>query len=102
MTGRSGWANFAPIAYGTPGPIVASVPEPLRSLAPSVPLGIVTPTRVSEAGGERWGLRYLEDCSVKEVAGLVGIPEGTVKTYLFRARDILRQRLERWLGGEAP
>src|SRR5439155_17028891 len=26
-TGRSGCANFAAIAYGTPGPIVASVPE---------------------------------------------------------------------------
>ena len=26
-TGRSGWANFAPIAYGTPAPIVASVPD---------------------------------------------------------------------------
>src|SRR5450756_838663 len=24
---RSGWANFAAIAYGTPGPIVASPPE---------------------------------------------------------------------------
>ena len=47
-------------------------------------------------------LRYLEDRSVKEVAGLVGIPEGTVKTYLFRARDILRRRLGRWLGKEAP
>lgn len=47
-------------------------------------------------------LRYLEDRSVKEVADLVGIPEGTVKTYLFRARDILRQRLGRWLGGEQP
>lgn len=47
-------------------------------------------------------LRYLEDRSVKEVAGLVGIPEGTVKTYLFRARDILRRRLGRWLGKETP
>ena len=37
ITGRSGYANFAAIAYGTPGPIVASVPEsdaiiPARSL----------------------------------------------------------------------
>src|SRR6476661_8053813 len=27
ITGRSGCANFAPIAYGTPGPIVASPPD---------------------------------------------------------------------------
>src|SRR5690348_11948179 len=27
MTGRSGCANFAAIAYGTPGPIVASPPD---------------------------------------------------------------------------
>lgn len=27
IAGRSGCANFAPIAYGTPGPIVASVPD---------------------------------------------------------------------------
>ena len=26
-TGRSGWANLAAIAYGTPGPIVARLPE---------------------------------------------------------------------------
>src|SRR3954465_14798862 len=38
MTGRPGCANFAAIAYGTPGTIVASVPEsearfPLRSFS---------------------------------------------------------------------
>ncbi|CAM5713542.1 hypothetical protein SALBM135S_05002 [Streptomyces alboniger] len=27
MAGRSGWANLAPMTYGTPGPMVASVPE---------------------------------------------------------------------------
>ena len=25
--GRSGWAHFAPMTYGTAGPIVASVPD---------------------------------------------------------------------------
>lgn len=38
-------------------------------------------------------LRYLRDRSVKQVASLLGLPEGTVKTYLFRAREILRRRL---------
>lgn len=42
--------------------IVTSDPEPLRSLAPSVPLGIVTVDRFHTAAGERFGLRYLDDC----------------------------------------
>lgn len=42
--------------------IVTSDPEPLRSLAPSVPLGIVTVDRFRTGSGERWGLRYLDDC----------------------------------------
>lgn len=37
-------------------------------------------------------LRYLQDRRVREVAELLGIPESTVKTYLFRARELLRQR----------
>jgi len=31
-TGRSGWANFAATAYGTPGPIVARLPESEASI----------------------------------------------------------------------
>jgi len=31
-------------------------------------------------------LRYREELSVQEIAGVMAIPEGTVKTYLFRAR----------------
>lgn len=31
-------------------------------------------------------LRYREELSVEEIAGVMGIPTGTVKTYLFRAR----------------
>lgn len=41
-------------------------------------------------------LFYYEDCSVSEVALMLGLPEGTVKTHLHRARnalfDILRAR----------
>jgi len=47
-------------------------------------------------------LRYLEDRSVKDVAAALELPEGTVKTYLFRARDLLRRRLGGWLEGRAP
>lgn len=49
-------------------------------------------------------LYYYEDRSVRDVAAALGIPEGTVKTHLFRARAALR---EGWLredsgGGEEP
>jgi RNA polymerase sigma-70 factor (ECF subfamily) len=38
-------------------------------------------------------LYYFEDRSVPEVAAMLGIPEGTVKTNLFRAREALLARL---------
>ena len=34
-------------------------------------------------------LRYHEDLSVQEIAEIMGVPAGTVKTYLFRARKEL-------------
>ncbi len=34
---------------------------------------------------------YLQDRSVREIAASLGIPEGTVKTRLFRARNILKE-----------
>lgn len=37
---------------------------------------------------------YYEDRSVAEVAVMLGVPEGTVKTNLHRARALLLQRLE--------
>lgn len=41
---------------------------------------------------------YLEEQSVGDIAAIVGIPEGTAKNYLFRARSALRKRLEAELG----
>jgi RNA polymerase sigma factor (sigma-70 family) len=38
-------------------------------------------------------LYHLEDLSYEEIADVLGIPVGTVKSYLFRARRVLRQRL---------
>jgi RNA polymerase sigma-70 factor (ECF subfamily) len=38
-------------------------------------------------------LRHLQDLSYDEIARVLGIPQGTVKTRLFRAREILRRRL---------
>lgn len=38
-------------------------------------------------------LFHLEEMSYDEIAGITALPEGTVKSYLFRARRLLRQRL---------
>jgi RNA polymerase sigma-70 factor (ECF subfamily) len=46
---------------------------------------------------EVWRLLYVEDRPVAEVAELMGVPEGTVKSRAHRARRLLRSAL---LGGE--
>ena len=38
-------------------------------------------------------LYHLEDMSYKEIADITCLPDGTVKSHLFRARKILRDRL---------
>lgn len=38
-------------------------------------------------------MRHLQDMSVEEIARVLDLPTGTVKTHLFRARDMLRGRL---------
>ncbi len=40
-------------------------------------------------------LRYFEDKDIKEVAMILGKPEGTVKSLLHRGTEILRKMLER-------
>jgi RNA polymerase sigma-70 factor, ECF subfamily len=39
---------------------------------------------------EVWRLMYVEDRTVSEVAGLLGVPEGTVKSRAYRARQLMR------------
>jgi RNA polymerase sigma-70 factor (ECF subfamily) len=39
-------------------------------------------------------LKYLEDLGVQEIARTLQVPVGTVKTWLFRARDLLVQKLK--------
>ncbi len=39
-------------------------------------------------------LRDLQDMSYEEMAELLKIPIGTIKTHLFRARNLLKERLE--------
>jgi len=40
-------------------------------------------------------LRYMEDFGVAEIGDILGVPEGTVKSRLFHAREHLRQVMER-------
>jgi len=50
------------------------------------------------AGGaqrEVWQLMYVEDRPVAEVAELMGVPEGTVKSRAYRARRLMRAALRR-------
>ena len=44
-------------------------------------------------------LREVEGLSCEEVASALGIPDGTVKSRLSRAREALRQQLDRFAGG---
>ncbi len=46
-------------------------------------------------------MRHLNDMSVEEIAQALDLPTGTVKTHLFRAREMLRGRLRPVLEMEA-
>ena len=47
-------------------------------------------------------LRHSQSCRYDEIARITGLPLGTVKNRIFRAREILRARLVDVLGPEAP
>jgi RNA polymerase sigma factor (sigma-70 family) len=40
-------------------------------------------------------LYHLNDFSYEEIAEITGMPDGTVKSYLFRARKILKDLLKK-------
>jgi RNA polymerase sigma-70 factor (ECF subfamily) len=46
-------------------------------------------------------LYHLDELGIAEIGGITGLPEGTVKNYLFRARQRLRRQLETRLGAIA-
>jgi RNA polymerase sigma-70 factor (ECF subfamily) len=41
-------------------------------------------------------LYHLEEFSYREIENITGMPEGTVKSYLSRARELLKQNFERF------
>ncbi|UCF78037.1 MAG: sigma-70 family RNA polymerase sigma factor [Candidatus Eiseniibacteriota bacterium] len=45
-------------------------------------------------------LFHLEDMTYREIAQVMNLPEGTVKSHLFRARKLLRRRLAERYGEE--
>jgi len=47
-------------------------------------------------------LRYLEEMSLEEVGEILDLPAGTVKNRLYRAREILKRRLEKAVRAENP
>lgn len=45
-------------------------------------------------------LFYLDEFSIPEIQAITGMPEGTVKSYLFRAKQLLKTKLEVYLSNE--
>jgi RNA polymerase sigma-70 factor (ECF subfamily) len=60
----------------------AELAEAVRALGPA-----------GSATHEVWRLLYVEDRTVTEVAGLMGVPEGTVKSRAHRVRRLMRSVL---------
>ena len=45
-------------------------------------------------------LYHLEDMNYKEIGEATGMPEGTVKNYLFRARQLLKEKVKIYMANE--
>jgi RNA polymerase sigma-70 factor (ECF subfamily) len=45
-------------------------------------------------------LRDVEDLSIEEICQITGLPDGTVKSRLHRARLVLRKKLQRHVGAD--
>lgn len=50
--------------------------------------------RLSQRQRSVFLLRFVEDLEILEIAAITGMKEGTVKTHLFRALQVVRARLE--------
>jgi RNA polymerase sigma factor (sigma-70 family) len=45
-------------------------------------------------------LYHVDNMNYQEIENVTGMPEGTVKNYLFRARQLLKEKVKRHLGKE--
>lgn len=45
-------------------------------------------------------LYHMQEMSYSEIVEITGLPEGTVKNYLFRARQLLKEKVKKYLGKE--
>lgn len=45
-------------------------------------------------------LYHLDGMSYEEIGEITGMPEGTVKNYLFRARHLLKESIKKYIGKE--
>ena len=45
-------------------------------------------------------LYHLDGKSYPEIGEITGMPEGTVKNYLFRARNLLKEKVKKYFGKE--
>jgi len=57
------------------------------------PADLAERARLADALADALGRRYQEDLTQQEVAEVMGVPEGTVKTYLHRARKELAREM---------
>jgi RNA polymerase sigma-70 factor (ECF subfamily) len=78
------------------------IPEPVAATGGGDPLLRHTLQRLVGGLPEKWRmmvvLRYQEDLEPAEIAQLMDVPLGTVKSQLHRALAILREKLTRWKG----
>jgi RNA polymerase sigma-70 factor, ECF subfamily len=89
---RRGPAALALLDDG--GPLAA---DPAESAAVRADLATAAAAALGPPGcpeREVWRLMYEEDRPVAEVAALMGVPEGTVKSRAHRARRLLRAALQ--------
>ena len=78
------------------------IPEPSSPARPGDPLLSRALRQLVASLPEKWRalviLRYQEDLDNEEIAAVMGMPVGTVKSQLSRALDFLREKASRVLG----
>ncbi len=84
IAGRDGEEYLMPLASSTPSPQVESERAERRSEVEAVVQAL------PDAYRELIWLRHAHDMNYDEIAGVTGLPLGTIKNRIFRAREIMR------------